>query len=64
MTSDLLLLLMAEKALPESKKWDLEPESEYRFELDPGTSLAIKVCLMFLLSQVDVVRAVVLILAS
>ncbi|KAG6856453.1 Cleavage polyadenylation factor subunit clp1 [Tephrocybe sp. NHM501043] len=24
------------------KEWDLEPESEYRFELDPGTSLAIK----------------------
>ncbi len=33
-----------EKAAAESKKWDLEPESEYRFELDPGTSLAIKVC--------------------
>ncbi|KAG6854548.1 Cleavage polyadenylation factor subunit clp1 [Blastosporella zonata] len=24
------------------KNWHLEPESEYRFELDPGTSLAIK----------------------
>lgn len=27
-----------------SKEWALEPETEYRFELDPGTSLAIKVC--------------------
>ncbi|KAF9484671.1 Clp1-domain-containing protein [Pholiota conissans] len=26
----------------EPKKWELGPESEYRFELDPGTSLAIK----------------------
>ncbi|KAH6918292.1 cleavage/polyadenylation factor ia subunit Clp1p [Coprinopsis sp. MPI-PUGE-AT-0042] len=25
-----------------SKQWHLHPESEYRFELDPGTSLAIK----------------------
>ncbi|KAI0780453.1 Pre-mRNA cleavage complex II protein Clp1-domain-containing protein [Trametes elegans] len=25
-----------------TKSWTLEPESEYRFELDPGTSLAIK----------------------
>lgn len=25
-----------------TKKWVLEPETEYRFELDPGTSLAIK----------------------
>ncbi|THH17124.1 hypothetical protein EW146_g3646 [Bondarzewia mesenterica] len=25
-----------------SKEWVLEPETEYRFELDPGTSLAIK----------------------
>jgi len=33
---------MSEKPAAESKKWDLEPESEYRFELDPGTSLAIK----------------------
>jgi len=24
------------------KEWVLEPETEYRFELDPGTSLAIK----------------------
>jgi polyribonucleotide 5'-hydroxyl-kinase len=28
-----------------SKEWKLEPETEYRFELDPGTTLAIKVCL-------------------
>lgn len=27
------------------RDWKLEPETEYRFELDPGTSLAIKVCL-------------------
>jgi len=26
-----------------TKEWVLEPEAEYRFELDPGTSLAIKV---------------------
>lgn len=26
-----------------SKQWVLENETEYRFELDPGTSLAIKV---------------------
>jgi len=25
------------------RRWDLESESEYRFELDAGTSLAIKV---------------------
>jgi polyribonucleotide 5'-hydroxyl-kinase len=25
------------------KEWKLDPETEYRFELDPGTSLAIKV---------------------
>lgn len=24
--------------------WTLEPESEYRFELDPGEAIAIKVC--------------------
>jgi hypothetical protein len=28
----------------ENKEWVLDPETEYRFELDPGTSLAIKVC--------------------
>jgi polyribonucleotide 5'-hydroxyl-kinase len=27
----------------EPREWTLEPETEYRFELDPGTSLAIKV---------------------
>ncbi|KAF8891289.1 Pre-mRNA cleavage complex II protein Clp1-domain-containing protein [Infundibulicybe gibba] len=26
----------------ETKEWTLDPETEYRFELDPGTSLAIK----------------------
>lgn len=26
-----------------TKHWSLQPESEYRFELDPGTTLAIKV---------------------
>ncbi|PBK92963.1 hypothetical protein ARMGADRAFT_1012667 [Armillaria gallica] len=26
----------------ETKEWVLEPETEYRFELDPGTSLAVK----------------------
>lgn len=25
------------------KEWVLDPESEYRFELDPGSSLAIRV---------------------
>ncbi|KAF8660609.1 hypothetical protein AX16_001588 [Volvariella volvacea WC 439] len=36
---------MSEEKKPEvaeSKKWDLAPETEYRFELDPGTSIAIK----------------------
>lgn len=27
----------------DSREWELEAETEYRFELDPGTSLAIKV---------------------
>jgi polyribonucleotide 5'-hydroxyl-kinase len=35
----------------ESKEWRLEPETEYRFELDPGTSLAVKVCLDIYLSR-------------
>ncbi|KAF9014076.1 Pre-mRNA cleavage complex II protein Clp1-domain-containing protein [Cyathus striatus] len=26
----------------EKRQWDLEPQTEYRFELDPGTSLTIK----------------------
>ncbi|KAF8350494.1 Pre-mRNA cleavage complex II protein Clp1-domain-containing protein [Amanita rubescens] len=30
------------KAVVVKKEWKLEPETEYRFELDPGTSLAIK----------------------
>jgi hypothetical protein len=34
---------MSEKVEAGPKRWDLEPESEYRFELDAGTSLAIKV---------------------
>ena len=36
-------LAMSEKKGAEPKEWALEPETEYRFELDPGTSLAIKV---------------------
>jgi polyribonucleotide 5'-hydroxyl-kinase len=27
----------------DAKEWVLHPETEYRFELDPGTSIAIKV---------------------
>lgn len=26
-----------------TKEWKLDPETEYRFELDPGTTLAITV---------------------
>jgi hypothetical protein len=26
-----------------TREWVLEPETEYRFELDPGSSLAIRV---------------------
>ena len=37
---------MSEKKV-DTKEWALEPETEYRFELDPGTSLAIKVCPFF-----------------
>lgn len=33
---------MSETGSNEIKQWTLEPETEYRFELDPGTSLAIK----------------------
>ena len=29
-----------------TRQWALQPESEYRFELDPGTTLAIKVRLI------------------
>ena len=28
---------------PHIKEWVLDPETEYRFELDPGSSLAIRV---------------------
>ena len=31
---------------PDTKQWVLDPETEYRFELDPGSSLTIKVCLL------------------
>ena len=27
----------------ETKEWDLEPESEYRFELEQGVTIAVKV---------------------
>ena len=37
---------MSDKKPAESKIWELGPESEFRFELDPGQSLAIKVCLV------------------
>ncbi|KAG2020160.1 cleavage/polyadenylation factor ia subunit Clp1p [Coprinopsis cinerea AmutBmut pab1-1] len=33
---------MADAAPAPSREWHLEPETEYRFELDPQTSLAIK----------------------
>jgi polyribonucleotide 5'-hydroxyl-kinase len=47
----------------EPKRWELGPESEYRFELDPGTSLAIKVCLSFLffILKLTLLRAFLLI---
>lgn len=35
--------MTSEENSVEVKEWILEPETEYRFELDPGTSLAIKV---------------------
>ncbi|KAJ7775183.1 Pre-mRNA cleavage complex II protein Clp1-domain-containing protein [Mycena metata] len=34
--------MASEGASIESKEWTLDPETEYRFELDPGTSLAVK----------------------
>lgn len=34
---------MSEGSEEHVKEWELEPETEYRFELDPGTTLAIKV---------------------
>ncbi|KAI6109694.1 hypothetical protein F5141DRAFT_1063872 [Pisolithus sp. B1] len=33
---------MSDISQADTKEWVLEPETEYRFELDPGTSLAIK----------------------
>lgn len=33
----------SERMSTDKREWVLHPESEYRFELDPGTSLAIKV---------------------
>ncbi|PPQ93281.1 hypothetical protein CVT25_015279 [Psilocybe cyanescens] len=33
---------MSEQKAAEPKRWELGPESEYRFEVDPGVSLAIK----------------------
>jgi hypothetical protein len=35
--------MSSQQPLPDTQAWVLEPESEYRFELDPGASLAIKV---------------------
>ena len=32
-----------DQSSPHIKEWVLDPESEYRFELDPGSSLAIRV---------------------
>ncbi|KAJ3576891.1 hypothetical protein NP233_g111 [Leucocoprinus birnbaumii] len=34
--------MSAQNRSPDSQEWVLKPESEYRFELDPDTSLAIK----------------------
>lgn len=35
----------------EAKEWVLEPETEYRFELDPGTSVAVKVSTLLILTR-------------
>lgn len=35
--------MVDEVVVPTTKDWELEPETEYRFELDPDTTLAIKV---------------------
>ena len=35
---------MSEQKVVEPMTWDLGPETEYIFELDPGTTLVIKVC--------------------
>ncbi|CAK5277587.1 unnamed protein product [Mycena citricolor] len=34
--------MASEESHHETREWTLDPETEYRFELDPGTSLAIK----------------------
>ncbi|EKM82406.1 hypothetical protein AGABI1DRAFT_104404 [Agaricus bisporus var. burnettii JB137-S8] len=34
--------MSAQQSSTDTQQWELEPESEYRFELDPGASLAIK----------------------
>lgn len=34
---------MENETKTDSREWELDAETEYRFELDPGTSLAIKV---------------------
>lgn len=34
---------MENETKADSREWELDAETEYRFELDPGTSLAIKV---------------------
>ena len=42
-----------------TRQWTLQPESEYRFELDPNNTLAIKVCpppCAAFLANVSVVR--------
>lgn len=38
--------------MSDSKEWVLDPETEYRFELDPDTTLAIKVSLFLSLPSV------------
>ena len=45
---------MSEKKGVEPKEWALEPETEYRFELDPGTSVAIKVSSNIALSTLKI----------
>ncbi|KIY50845.1 hypothetical protein FISHEDRAFT_38058 [Fistulina hepatica ATCC 64428] len=36
------------RKLPNTKEWQLDPQSEYRFELDPGSSVVIKACILSL----------------
>jgi hypothetical protein len=38
------LIMTTETKSADPKEWNLEAGSEYRFELDPGNTLAIKVC--------------------